>query len=145
MSEQNNVYQFPNTPHNPNSEDNISDSSSNETIKNRSLHNGECVEIDLQRASEGALTFEQAKDIQEKRNDVDVALSRLDPNPNLIEMSAGLLETMDETDLAEYGAVKNHSLAIYDTRRVFLLETIGRPPHIEEKIKGESKRAKRAA
>jgi len=145
MAEQNNIYQFPNTPHNPNSEDNINDSLSNETIKDRSLDNGECVEIDLQRASEGALSFEQAKNIQEKRNDVDVALSRLDPNPNLIELSSGLLETMDEADLAEYHAVKNHSLAIYDTRKVFLIETIGRPPHIEAMNKGKSKKSKRAA
>lgn len=145
MSEQNNVYQFPNTPHNPNTEDNISDSSSNETIKDRSLHNGECVEIDLQRASEGALTFEQAKDIQEKRNDVDVALSRLDSNPNLIEMSARLLETMNEADLAEYDTVKKHSLAINKIRKDFQGETIGIPPHIEEMIKGKSKKTKRAA
>lgn len=140
MSEQNNFYQLPNTPH---TEDYLKNGS--EKPDESFIADGSCIEVDLHRGSRGLLSLEKTKTIQENLSDVQDAYAESEFNADIVIVGR-LHETMNKEGMPHYHAINNISMSLECIRGTFLLETIKTPEYINiMQQKNNSKKIDRAA
>lgn len=136
MSEQNNVYQFPNTPHNPNSEENINHEKGSNV--GATFDNGECVEIDFRLAGEQTLSYEVAKAIQENKAKVDEIYTK--PNSfedGLVNYIETPIEALNKIEQQKVEFIAKKSKLIRQARIYLLSETFVLPDRIRDMQKGK--------